>query len=158
MTPINITRSIICVAPIGVVQEPAGQVPPAAAAAAERGPEQGAAGQEEEFPHPGGELGERGQRTVHPADQYHHRPHCSDQHRACVHLEPRVHLPAVRPSLYLIFVHATILSDDLHSSLGLQPGLRRVNLLLWRHGLRLVPDADAPPAAGPGLDPQSHGH
>uniref|UniRef100_A0AAY4A8T4 Homeobox domain-containing protein n=1 Tax=Denticeps clupeoides TaxID=299321 RepID=A0AAY4A8T4_9TELE len=155
----------------GLVQEPQGQVPPAAAAAAERRPEQGAARQEEELPGPGGELRERGQRPVHAALQHlgpgrvHQQQHQQQRRRRRrrrrspgLHLEPRLHLPAVRPAVHVLVLHAALLPHDLHAGVRLRPGLRGLHVLLRRHGLRLLPRPHAPPAARARLRAQPHGH
>lgn len=131
---------------------------PAAAAAAEREPEQGATGQKEKFPDQRSELRERGQRPVHAAHQHHHSPGHLNQHRAGVHLEPRVHLPALRPLVYLLVLHAEVLPDDLHTGFKLQPGLRRLDVVLRRHGLRLLPRPHAPPVVRSWLNSQSDEH
>lgn len=131
---------------------------PAAAAAAERGPEQGATCQKEKFPNQRSELRERGQRPVHAPHQHHHSPRHLHQHSPSVHLEPGVHLSALRPPVYLLLLHAEVLSHDLHPGLELQPGLRRLDVLLRRHGLRLLPHSHAPPVVRPRLNPQSDEH
>lgn len=131
---------------------------PAAAAAAERGPEQGATCQKEKFPNQRSELRERGQRPVHAPREHHHCPRHLHQHRPGVHLEPRVHLSALRPPVYLLLLHAEVLSHDLHPGLGLQPELPRLDLLLRRHGLRLLPRSHAPPVVRPRLNSQPDGH
>lgn len=131
---------------------------PAAAAAAERGPEQGASCQKEKFPSQRGELRKRGQRSVHAAHQHHHGPGHLNQHRTGVHLEPGVHFSALGPPVYLLLLHAKVLPHDLHPGLGIQPRLRRLDVLLRRHGLRLLPHSHAPPVVRPGLDAQPDEH
>lgn len=140
----------------GVVQKPPGQVPAAAAAAAERGPEQGEAGQKEELAGPGSELGERDQRAVHTPLQ-HLGPHHFQQQCPRVHLEPGVHLPALRSPVHFFLLHAEVLPHDLHPGIRLQPRICRLDLLFRRDGLWILFDPYAPPAPRTGGHPESHG-
>lgn len=131
---------------------------PAAAAAAEWGAEQSATCQKEKFPNQRSELGKRGQRPVHTPHQHHHGPRHLYQHRASVHMESGVHFSPLRSLIYLLLLHAEVLSHDLHTGLGLQPGLRRVDVLLRGYGLRLLPHSHAPPVVRPGVNSQSDEH
>lgn len=145
----------------GLVQKSARKMPSAATATAKRRPEQSASGQEEEFPDSRGELRERRQRSVHAALQHFSGSYI--QHGgARVHLEPGVHLAAVGGAVHflVVFVHAAFVSDDLHASdIRLRPRLRGLSVLLWRHGVRLIPGPHAPSAVGPSsLCSQPHEH
>lgn len=131
---------------------------PAAATTAEREPEQGATSQKEKFPNPRGELRERGQWPVHAPHKHHNGPSRLDQHRPGVHLEPGIHLSALRPLVYLLVLHAEVLPYDLHAGLELQPRLRRLDVLLRRHGLRLLHRPHAPSVVRPWLNSQSDEH
>lgn len=150
----------------GLVQKQTGQASPAGPADPERSAEQGCkqAPEKEILSGEGSKLRKRRQRAVHPASQ-HLSPACEQQRRrrrrqrgARFYLEPRVHLPALRPAVYLLLLlHAALLSNDLQPGAGLQPELHGLLVLLRRDGLRLLPIAHAPPALRRGLHHEPHG-
>lgn len=142
-----------------MVQKPTSQTSAAGSANPEWSAEQGCqqAGEKERLSGQRGQLRERSQRPVHAALQ-HLAPVCEQHRGAGVYLEPGLHLPALRPAVYLLLIlHAALLSYDLHPGIGLQPGLHGLLVLLHRHGLRLLPFAYAPPAIRRGLRHESHG-
>lgn len=141
-----------------MVQKPPSQTSTTGPANPKWGPEQGCqqAGEEERLSGQRGELRERSQRPVHAA-LHHLTPACEQQRGAGVYLEPGLHLPALRPAVYLLLLHAAFLSHDLHPGVRLQPGLHGLLVLLPRDGLRLLPFAYAPPAIRRGLRHEPHG-
>jgi hypothetical protein len=133
-------------------------VPPATTAAAERGAEQSATSQKEEFSSQRSELWERGEWPVHTALKYYFSPFHINQHRTGIYLESSFHLSTGWPSFYILLLHAKILPNDLHTGLGIQPRLCRINVILRRNGLRFLPYTHAPPVVWPRDDSQSYEH
>lgn len=149
--------------PPGLVQKQTSKVPPAAAA--EHGPVQTTAPQEEGFPCPGSQRRcwcQSHQRSLQPTpspSRHRHHPQLQLGQRYGVHLEPGLHLPAARPPVCLHHpLHAAHLRlpHDLHPGPGLQPELRRLLLLLHRPGLQLLPVSHALPAVGDRGRPEPH--
>lgn len=135
---------------------------PSTATAADERPEQTQTPEEEVIV-----TGERGQRQR--GQRQHERAlqptstgpgHHGQQHeRHGVHLEPGVHLAAVRPSVCVQHPLPAALErvpHDVHTSPGLQSGLRGLVLVLHGAGLQLVPVTHAPAAVRHRGRSQSH--